>query len=326
METVFNEKYRPEKLDDVISQDHIIDILKAFVKNGKIPHMMFVGPPGVGKTATAVALAKELFGNEWEQSFKEINASDERGIKVVQGKIKDIAMMEPLRLGFKIIFCDEADHLTNDAQAALRRTIEKASETCRFIFSVNYPNKIIEPIADRLTEFRFRPLKALDMKVLLDKVSIAEKLNLKSEVLTTIGVLSNGSMRRALNILDTIKMADMKDVTEDKIYEMMFWVNEDDIKKMVIACIKEDFGAVNRRIDDILFQKVYSTQEILQILYRVIKEARTIPDEAKLDIIEYIGLTDYRLAVKGTPEIQMKTLIVYMMKVFKKYMKIEDKN
>jgi len=323
LDTVLTETYRPKNLQEVVGQDNITNILKAFVKTGKIPHMMFVGPPGIGKTTTAIALAKELFGDEWEKSFKEINASDERGIPVVRGQIKTIASMEPLKLGYKIIFLDEADQLTPDAQAALRRTIERASETCRFIFSINYPNKIIEPIADRLVEFRFHPLKPADMKFLLDKVSTAENLNLKHEVIYLIATLSNGSMRRALNVFDTIKMADMKDVTEEKIYEMMFWVDETSIKNLVITCIKGDFGAVNRRIDDILNQKMYAPQEVLQVLYRVVKEAESIPNEAKYDIIEQIGLTDYRLAVKGTPEIQMKTLIAYMMKVFKKYMNKE---
>ena len=317
--TILTEKYRPNSLSEVIGQENITNLLKAFVKTSKIPHMLFVGPPGTGKTAAAVALAKELFGDDYKQSFKEINASDERGIPIVRGQIKTIASMEPLKLGFKIIFLDEADELTNDAQGALRRTIERASETCRFIFSCNYPNKIIDPIADRLVEFRFKPLKPIDMKFLLDKVSKEEQLNLKPEVIMTISVLSNGSMRRALSLLDVIKSAELKDVTEEKIYELVNWVDETSIRHLIGACINGDFDAVSRRIDDILFNKGYNSKEVLQVLYRVIREAKSIPDGAKLEIIEHIGLTDYRLAVKGTPEIQMKTLVAFMMKVFQKY-------
>jgi len=201
--------------------------MKRFVKSGEIPHMMFSGPPGTGKTATAVALARELFGEEYHKCFKEINASDDRGIKVVRERIKNLAAIAPLKLNYKIIFLDESDELTRDAQAALRRTIESTSDTCRFIFSCNYPNKIIEPIADRLVEFRFKPLKSLEMKILVDKIIKEENINMSNETVSTLCVLSLGSMRKVLKILTLIKMAELEKVTTDDIYEMVQWVDEE---------------------------------------------------------------------------------------------------
>jgi len=133
MEDIWIEKYRPRKLDDVAGQDQIIERLKAYAKTKNVPHLMFAGPAGTGKTTSAIALSKEIFGDTWRQNFNELNASDERGIGIIRGKIKNFARTAPIgKAQFKIIFLDEADSLTTDAQAALRRTIEKYTHICRF--------------------------------------------------------------------------------------------------------------------------------------------------------------------------------------------------
>ena len=160
MEDIWIEKYRPKILNDIVGQDEIVERLKAYVKTKNVPHLMFAGPAGTGKTTSALALSKELFGESWKNNFHELNASDERGIGIVRGKIKDFARTAPIgKTAFKIIFLDEADSLTADAQSALRRTIEKYSHICRFVLSVNYSSKIIEPIQSRCTIFRFNPIR-----------------------------------------------------------------------------------------------------------------------------------------------------------------------
>ena len=158
-EEIWIEKYRPEKLDDIVGQDEIIRRLKSYVKTRNLPHLLFSGPPGVGKTAASISIVKEIFGDTWRNNFIELNASDERGIDIIRHKVKDFARMAPLgEADFKVIFLDEADALTNDAQSALRRTMERYSATTRFILSCNYSSKIIEPIQSRCAVYRFKPL------------------------------------------------------------------------------------------------------------------------------------------------------------------------
>ena len=160
-EEIWIEKYRPERLDDIVGQDEIIRRLKSYVKTRNLPHLLFSGPPGVGKTAASISIVKEIFGDSWRNNFIELNASDERGIDIIRHKVKDFARMAPLgEADFKVIFLDEADALTNDAQSALRRTMERYSATTRFILSCNYSSKIIEPIQSRCAVYRFKPLSA----------------------------------------------------------------------------------------------------------------------------------------------------------------------
>ena len=165
MEQIWIEKYRPNNLSEVVGQEAVTTRLKNYVKESSMPHLLFAGPAGIGKTTSALALAREMFGELWKHNLHELNASDERGIDVVRGKIKEFARTAPLgETGFKIIFLDEADALTGAAQAALRRTMEKYSRTCRFVMSCNFSSKIIDPIQSRCAVFRFRPIKAEDLE------------------------------------------------------------------------------------------------------------------------------------------------------------------
>ena len=216
----WTEKYRPGKLDDIIGQNAIVDRLRAFVKEKSFPSMIFSGPAGVGKTTSAVAMAKELYGDSINMAFLELNASDQRGIEIIRGKVKEFAKTLPLSSGLvKIIFLDEADALTSEAQHALRRTMEKYSATTRFILSANYASKIIEPIQSRCVVLRFKPLKEDEMRSYIDRIVKGEKLEVDEKAIEALIYVSEGDLRKITNTLHGAAILN-KSITDKSIYDI----------------------------------------------------------------------------------------------------------
>ena len=196
------EKYRPKTLDEMVGQEHVINALRKMVEKKDMPHLLFIGPPGSGKTTAAYALANEL---GW--GIVEFNASDERGIAVIREKVKKLAFSA----GKRIILLDEADSLTPDAQHALRRIIERASPSVRFILTGNEEWRIIDPIKSRCAIFRFRKLKDEEVAKIVISVLRKEGLlnNLDGEMKKAIKYLIkyvDGDARKALNLLNSLVM------------------------------------------------------------------------------------------------------------------------
>ena len=308
MEDIWIEKYRPKILDDIVGQDEIVERLKAYAKTKNVPHLMFAGSAGTGKTTSALALAKELYNDSWRQNFIELNASDERGIGIIRGKIKDFARTSPMGSAkFKIIFLDEADSLTNDAQSALRRTIEKHTRICRFILSVNYSSKIIEPIQSRCTVFRFSPIKEDDIKKYMRKIATSEKIEITQDGLDTLIFIARGDMRKAINVLQ-VGASTSKKITAELIYETSATAKPEDIKTLINTALTGNFMSARNQLYDLLIKYGLSGEDIIKQIHQNIFDL-TIPDDAKVRLIEKTGETEFRLIQGSNAHIQLEALL-----------------
>ena len=308
MEEIWTEKYRPSNLSEVVGQTPITSRLKNYVKERSMPHLLFAGPAGTGKTTCALALAKELFGELWKHNLHELNASDERGIDVVRGKIKEFARTAPLgEDGFKIIFLDEADALTGAAQAALRRTMEIYSRTCRFVMSCNFSSKIIDPIQSRCAVFRFRPLKAEDVERYLKFVAVKEELNIDKEAYESLTYLAQGDLRRAINGLQMTAAANV-DITPDVVYEAVAAARPEEVKEALEMSLNNNFAGARERLDTLQITYGLAGEDVLRQMHRSVRDIE-VPDTIKVQMIEKLAEADFRLSEGANARIQIEAVI-----------------
>jgi replication factor C small subunit len=311
-EEIWIEKYRPKRLDDVVGQTEVIKRLKSYVQSRNLPHLLLSGPPGVGKTASAVCIARELFGEAWTNNFTELNASDERGIDVVRNKIKNFARTAPLgEAEFKIIFLDEADALTSDAQSALRRTMEKYTATCRFLLSCNYSSKIIEPIQSRCAVYRFKPISSAAVEERIRHIAKTEGVNLTDDGMEAIKYVAAGDMRRAINALQAAAMLD-KTVNMDAIYKTTATAKPEEVVELIKLGLEGNFMKARAKLDYLLIEQGLSGEDIIGQIYRAMFDM-TIPDKLKVDLIDRIGEIDFRMAEGANERIQLEALIAHFM-------------
>ncbi len=304
---VWIEKYRPLELDAIHGQEEIVARLRSYIERNDLPHLLFAGPAGVGKTTAATAIARELYGNDWRSNFLELNASDQRGIDVVRDRIKSFARASFGGHDHRIVFLDEADSLTDDAQSALRRTMEQFSDNTRFILSCNYSSKIIDPIQSRCAVFRFSPLSDDAIAAQVREIADAEGIELTEDGLDALVYAANGDMRRAINSLQAA--ATTGDVVdEEAVYTITSTARPEEIESMVVDAIDGDFPKARARLDRLLKETGVAGGDVIDQLHRSAWEFE-LTDRETVRLLERIGETDYRITEGGNEQVQLEALL-----------------
>ncbi|MEM4605834.1 MAG: replication factor C small subunit [Candidatus Pacearchaeota archaeon] len=314
---IWTEKYRPKKFEEVVGQEEVIKRVKSLVNSLNIPHLLFAGPAGTGKSTVALIIVKELFKESWRENYLELNASDERGIDVIRQKVKDFARTKALGdVPFKVIFLDEADALTREAQQALRRTMENFTNTCRFILSCNYSSKIIDPIQSRCVVFRFQLLEKKDIKKRIDLICQREGLTITPEAFDALYEYSEGDCRRIINLLQATASIS-PNITIDLINTIVSQAKPSDVRIVLDYCLAGDFENARKKLLDIMLKDSVSGTDIIKSIQKEIWNLK-IDEELKVKLTEKTGEIEFRL-VEGSDEfIQLEALLASLVLVGKK--------
>ncbi|MDE1867141.1 MAG: replication factor C small subunit [Thaumarchaeota archaeon] len=309
------EKYRPMKLSSIINQKEVVGSLKSLLKNiSEMPHLMFSGSAGVGKTTTALCLAREILGDSWREYTLELNASDERGINMVRDRVKKFARFSGLdtSIPFKLVILDEADEMTSDAQTALRRIIEDTAGHCRFIMIANNISKIIEPLQSRCAVFKFTRISEEEIIGYLEEICKKEKIKYNKEGLKSLYSYSEGDMRHSINMLQAA--ASLGTVSEDNVKTSAGLAKKSDVGEILkLALAGKLTDARNKMIELI---KVYGMSESDFLKY-LNEECYKLKTDNLSEILESIAKYDYRLIIGANPEIQLSALLAELGKIGK---------
>ena len=307
------EKYRPQTLDEIVNQTEIVSRFKNFVEEKNLPHLLLVGPAGVGKTTSILAMARDLYGPGYRNFILELNASDERGIGIIREKVKNFARTAAIAspVSFKILIMDEADHLTSDAQHALRRTMEIYTKTCRFCLIGNYSENIIDPIQSRCSVFRFSPLEEPDLKKYIQIIADKENLDIVDEGLDAIYQSAKGDVRKSINLLQAAA-ASQKLIDDVAIYNLLGNVSPEKIREMLAVALDGRFLESRELLRELLIDQGLAPDDIIRNIYREIMRNNAISEQMKVKLSDTIGEVDYRLTQGSRAEIQLSTLLAHL--------------
>jgi len=305
---IWTEKYRPRKFNEVVGQDEIVQRIESLTNSLNIPHLLFAGPAGTGKSTLALIIVQELFGVDWRDSYLELNASDERGINIVREKVKNFARTKAIgKVPFKIIFLDEADALTPEAQQALRRTMENYSATCRFILSCNYSSKIIDPIQSRCALFRFKLLEKKAIEKVLNKIAQGEDLTITPEAAEMLYEGSEGDCRRSINLLQS-SASISPSINTDLVSTVISNTKPKDIKVVLDYALAGDFQKSREKLLDVMLKESISGQDVVKSIQKEIWNLPIEP-EIKVKLTEKTGEAEFRIVEGSDPFIQLQALL-----------------
>ena len=312
--SIWTEKYRPSTFDEIKGQKGIVEKVKAFVKSGSIPHLLFSGPAGVGKTTLSLVIAKELFGDNWRQNTLELNASDERGIDVIRVKVKDFARTKALGdVPFKLIYLDESDALTREAQQALRRTMENYTKTCRFVLSCNYSSKIIDPIQSRCAVFRFKPLSNEEIEEVIEEVSVKEGLEISMEARTALAEVCGGDCRRLKNIMQSCSVMD-KNISAELVYSMASVAKPKEVKELLTLATQGNFLDSRKKLLDLMLNFGLSGLDVIKQIQKELW-GLDLDDRKKVRLVSKCGEVEFRM-VEGSDEyVQLESFLAFVVLV-----------
>lgn len=325
--TPWVEKYRPKRIDDVVEQKEIVSVLRECLNGADIPHLLFYGPPGTGKTSTIMAAARQLFGDLYKERILELNASDDRGIQVIREKVKNFARLSATS-GFKrsdgtscpslkIIILDEADSMTNAAQSALRRTMEKETKTTRFCLICNYISCIIPPITSRCAKFRFKPLGEGMIRLRLEMICKEENVSYTPEALAALVDSSGGDLRRAITCLQScarLKGNDKKIEVTD-VDEMTGAVPHKWIEQFVESSRSNDYKTIESTVDQILYE-AHPVLQVIEQIHDYVMRSDNTSDLAKAYICEKLAVSNWQLQGGASEYLQLIDIACSMAKIF----------
>jgi len=305
---IWTEKYRPKEFSEIKGQKEIVKRVEAFVKQKNMPHLLFSGPAGVGKTTLSLVVAKQMFGEEWKRNFLELNASDERGIDIIRNKVKDFARTRAIgNVPFKIIYLDECDALTREAQQALRRTMENYTQTTRFILSCNYSSKIIDPIQSRCAVFRFNLLDKDQILEIIDKIAKEEGLKIDNKAKDALYSVSSGDCRRVENILQS-SAAITDTITEDIIFSLASVARPTEVKEFLELALANKFiDARNKLLDTMLGYGLSGLDIIKQIQGEIWN--LEMDNRKKVILIDKCGEIEFRMSEGSDEFVQLEALL-----------------
>jgi len=319
-EVLWVEKYRPSRIDDIIDQDHVKTRIKELLALSDLPHLIFFGPPGTGKTTMALAIAHELYGDSWRENVLELNASDERGIAMIREKVKEFAKMLPtVKAPFKLVILDEADNMTPDAQQALRRIMEMYTTSVRFILLANYLSGIIEPIQSRCSLFRFSPLPKDAVINRLREIASKEGVKIGEDALEAIWEISQGDMRKAINTLQAAASLGGV-VDEEAVYRALGKVSPLRVRALITEAIIGDFSKAVREVMSLISDEGADPLDIVRIIHREVTSSTSqlkIPEELKPKAVYMVAEHHYRLLRGSSGELQIYGLLAKLRRLLR---------